>query len=64
MIFLVPVTNRLFYEACIKEKVPVEMHLLDTPMHGFGVGASLNDKTVKDWPEQAIRFVERHTGSK
>jgi len=63
--FLVPVKNSLlYYEACLKARVPVEMHLLDTPMHGFGMGADLNDETVKDWPEQAVRFIERHAGSK
>lgn len=63
--FLVPVKNSLlFYEACLKVRVPVEMHLLDTPMHGFGIGASLNDMTVKEWPEQAIRFIERHAKPK
>ncbi|MGD9161276.1 MAG: hypothetical protein PVG39_22880 [Desulfobacteraceae bacterium] len=52
----------LYYEACLKVRVPVEMHLLDTPMHGFGMGVNLNDETAKDWPEQAVRFIERHTG--
>jgi acetyl esterase/lipase len=63
--FLVPVKNSLlFYEAYLKVRVPAEMHLLDTPMHGFGIGADLGDETAKEWPEQAIRFIERHTGSK
>lgn len=63
--FLVPVKNSLlYYEACLKARVPAEMHLLDTPMHGFGMGANLNDETAKEWPEQAIRFIERHSGSK
>jgi len=59
--FLVPVKNSLlYYEACLKAHVPVEMHLLDTPMHGFGMGANLNDETAKEWPEQALRFMSRH----
>ena len=63
--FLVPVKNSLlYYEACLKVRVPTEMHLLDTPMHGFGMGANLNDKTTKEWPEQAIRFIERHITAK
>ena len=63
--FLVPVKNSLlYYEACLKVRVPVEMHLLDTPMHGFGMGDNLNDETVKEWPEQAVRFIERHGGVK
>jgi acetyl esterase/lipase len=59
--FLVPVKNSLlYYEACLKARVPVEMHLEDIAQHGFGMGANLNDETVKDWPEQALRFMMRH----
>ena len=54
----------LYYEACLKARVPAEMHLLDTPMHGFGMGADLNDITAKEWPVQAVRFIERHTAAK
>jgi acetyl esterase/lipase len=58
---LVPVKNSLlYYEACLKARVPVEMHLEDIAQHGFGMGASLNDKTIKDWPEQSLRFMARH----
>jgi acetyl esterase/lipase len=59
--FLVPVKNSLLYfEACIKARTPVEMHLEDIAQHGFGMGAGLNDETVKEWPEQALRFLMRH----
>ena len=59
--FLVPVKNSLlYYEACQKARVPVEMHLEDIAQHGFGMGANLNDETVKEWPEQALRFMTRH----
>jgi acetyl esterase/lipase len=59
--FLVPVKNSLLYfEACLKARVPVEMHLEDIAQHGFGMGANLNDGTVKEWPEQALRFLMRH----
>ena len=58
---LVPVKNSLlYYEACRKARVPVEMHLEDIAQHGFGMGANLNDETVKEWPEQALRFMARH----
>ncbi len=58
---LVPVKNSLlYYEACLKARVPVEMHLEDIGQHGFGMGANLSDKTVKEWPEQALRFMARH----
>jgi acetyl esterase/lipase len=59
--FLVPVKNSLlYYEACLKARVPVEMHLEDIAQHGFGMGANVNDETVKEWPEQALRFIMRH----
>jgi acetyl esterase/lipase len=58
---LVPVKNSLlFYEACLKAGVPVEMHLLENGPHGFGMGANLNDGAIKEWPEQALRFMARH----
>jgi hypothetical protein len=40
--------------------VPVEMHLEDIAQHGFGMGADLTDETIKEWPEQALRFLKRH----
>jgi acetyl esterase/lipase len=59
--FLVPVKNSLlFYEACLKAGVSVEMHLLENAQHGFGMATSLNDETVKEWPLQALRFMARH----
>ena len=46
----VPVENSIrFYQACIKNKVPVEMHLYPKGGHGFG----LNNKTTTDkWTER------------
>ena len=58
---LVPVKNSLlFYEACLKAGVPVEMHILENGPHGFGMGANLNDEAIKAWPQQALRFMARH----
>jgi len=50
----------LLYEACLKAGVPVEMHILENGPHGFGMGANLNDEAIKQWPEQALRFMARH----
>ncbi|TWI83311.1 acetyl esterase/lipase [Lacibacter cauensis] len=46
----VPVENSIrYYQACIKYKVPVEMHLYPKGGHGFG----LNNKTTSDnWMER------------
>lgn len=58
---LVPVKNALlFYEACLKAGVPVEMHILDNGPHGFGMGDGVNDDTVREWPVLALRFMARH----
>jgi acetyl esterase/lipase len=58
---LVPVKNSLlFYEAYLKAGVSVEMHILENGPHGFGMGTNLNDETVKEWPDQALRFMIRH----
>ncbi len=58
---LVPVMNSLlYYEACIKAGVPAEMHILDNGPHGFGMGDSVDDATVREWPMQALRFMARH----
>lgn len=59
--FLVPVKNSLlYYEACKKAGVSIEMHLEENAQHGFGLGANLTDKTVTEWPIQALRFMARH----
>jgi acetyl esterase/lipase len=58
---MVPVKNSLlFYEACLKAGVSAEMHLLENAQHGFGMAANLNDQTVREWPDQALRFMARH----
>jgi dipeptidyl aminopeptidase/acylaminoacyl peptidase len=53
----VPVENSLrFYQACIKNKVPVEMHLYPKGGHGFG----MNNKTTDDnWLERLHNWMNR-----
>lgn len=53
----VPVENSIrFYRACIKNKVPVEMHLYPKGEHGFG----LNNKTTDDdWMERLKNWMGR-----
>lgn len=46
----VPVQNSLrYYEACVKNKVPVEMHLYPKGGHGFGM---YNKTTQDNWMER------------
>jgi acetyl esterase/lipase len=55
----VPVMNSvLFYEACLKNGVPAEMHLFENGPHGFGLGVS--DPGLKQWPDLAITWMSRH----
>jgi acetyl esterase/lipase len=51
----VPVENSIrFYQACIKNKVPVEMHLYLKGGHGFG----MNNKTTSDkWFDRLINWI-------
>ena len=53
----VPVENSIrYYQACIKNKVPVEMHLYPKGGHGFG----MNNKTTDDnWMERLKNWMNR-----
>ncbi len=53
----VPVQNSVrFYEACIQNKVPAEMHLYPKGSHGFG----MNNKTTDDnWMERLKNWINR-----
>ena len=45
---LVPVKNSLlYYEACLKAGVPVEMHILDNGPHGFGMGTARHERCAR-----------------
>jgi acetyl esterase/lipase len=55
----VPVENSLnFAAACRKNKVPVELHVLEHGPHGFGLGGI--DPVLSTWPADAARWLERH----
>jgi acetyl esterase/lipase len=51
----VPVENSIrFYQACIKNKVPAEMHLYPKGGHGFG----MHNKTTNDqWFERLMNWI-------
>jgi acetyl esterase/lipase len=52
----VPVMNSvLFYEACLKNKVPAEMHLFENGRHGFGLGG--NDPSLSSWPDLMVKWM-------
>jgi len=53
-----PVKNSLlFYEALVRNKVKVEMHLYQGGGHGFG----LNNKTTKDkWLDRCFNWMEEN----
>ncbi len=48
----VPVENSLrFYDALVRDSVPVELHVFETGRHGFGLAAG--DAVLSVWPELA-----------
>jgi pectinesterase len=53
----VPIENSLrYYQACIKNKVPVELHLYPKGGHGFG----MNNKTTDDnWMERLRNWLNK-----
>lgn len=54
----VPVQNSLlFAEACVRNKVPVEMHIFPNGRHG--VGLAQNDAHLKIWPQNLLNWLER-----
>lgn len=53
----VPVENSLrYYEACVKNKVPAEMHLYPKGGHGFGL---YNKTTDDNWMERLKNWLSR-----
>ncbi|MCW3094374.1 MAG: alpha/beta hydrolase [Ferruginibacter sp.] len=53
----VPVENSIrFYQACIKNKVPAEMHLYPKGGHGFGMN---NTTTDDNWMERLKNWMNR-----
>ena len=54
----VPVENNIrYYQACKKNKVPVEMHLYPKGGHGFG----LNNNTTDKWQDRLTKLVEHNS---
>jgi acetyl esterase/lipase len=52
----VPVMNSvLFYEACLKARVPAEMHLMQNGGHGFSLGGT--DPALSAWPGMMVRWM-------
>lgn len=53
----VPVENSIrFYQACIRHKVPVEMHLYPKGGHGFGLN---NTTTTDNWMERLRNWLSK-----
>lgn len=54
----VPVQHSiLFYQALIKQQVPVEMHLYPTGGHGYSLGVNAGG-TYPNWTENSIKWLE------
>jgi len=48
----------LFYEACLQNKVPVEMHIFQDGPHG--VGLAQKQPQLKVWPDLLLAWLNRH----
>jgi len=48
----------LFYEACVKAQVQVELHVYENGPHGFGLGAT--DPSLKTWPDLMTQWLIRN----
>lgn len=56
---VVPIQDSLmFVEACLKNKVPVELHMFDHGPHGFGLGG--NDPVLSQWPGLCEKWMGFH----
>jgi acetyl esterase/lipase len=54
----VPVQNsQLFYEACLKHKVPAELHLYDKGPHGVGLAKKYPD--LARWPDKLEAWMKK-----
>jgi dipeptidyl aminopeptidase/acylaminoacyl peptidase len=52
----VPVDNSVrYYMACIKNKVPAELHLYPKGGHGFGL---MNQTTNDHWPDRLRNWLQ------
>jgi dipeptidyl aminopeptidase/acylaminoacyl peptidase len=61
----VPVMNSvLFYEACIRNQVPAELHLFENGAHGFGLGRGSGrgpgESSLVLWPDLLIKWMDYH----
>ncbi|MDZ4858928.1 MAG: alpha/beta hydrolase [Candidatus Hydrogenedentes bacterium] len=56
----VPVANAiLFFEACVKAGVPVEMHLFEQGKHGVGMGGvRAPGNSVGEWPGLLLKWLQ------
>lgn len=55
----VPVENSLlFFAACRRAGVPVELHVFETGRHG--VGLAQNDPVLSEWPHLCERWLKMH----
>lgn len=55
---VVPQNSLIFYEACLKHKVPVELHLFQDGPHG--VGLAQKDPQLKVWPSLLMNWLAKN----
>lgn len=55
---VLPQNSLIFYEACLKHKVPVELHLFQDGPHG--VGLAQKDPQLKVWPSLLMNWLAKN----
>ncbi|MBC7856724.1 MAG: alpha/beta hydrolase [Pirellulaceae bacterium] len=53
-----PENSIVFYLACIKNKVPAELHVYEKGRHGVGLGKSIAG--TENWPTECIAWMKNH----
>jgi acetyl esterase/lipase len=53
-----PENSIVFYLACIKHKVPAELHVYEKGRHGVGLGKGITG--TENWPAECIAWMKNH----
>jgi acetyl esterase/lipase len=51
-----PENSVLFYSACVKHKVPAELHIYERGRHGLGLGPK--DLPFSSWPDRCLAWLQ------
>ena len=55
---VLPENSIVFYLACIKNKIPAELHVYEKGRHGVGLGKGITG--TENWPTECIAWLKNH----